>query len=145
VPATAAAPDAFPVKSTTSVDQDALLWLAQQDIEDYGTADVDDKITRWLYNSTDAGLYLASVICTQMVKVGSTGVRVFPIGMAEKHPELVPGDTIVIATDQYTDYDPSSQTPIVGPIAIRGVIVRCGREGEISRSSSLASSTTCSW
>jgi hypothetical protein len=129
VPATAAAPDAFPSKTTTSVDQDALLWLAQQDLEDYGTAAVDDKITRWLYNSADAGLYLASSICTRMVKIGSTGIRIFTMQMAEKHPDLVPGDVVIIATDQYTDYDPSSQTPIVGPIAVRGVIVRYGREG----------------
>lgn len=129
VPATAAAPDAFPSKSTTSVDQDALLWLAQQDLEDYGTADVDDKITRWLYNSADAGLYLAATIGTRLAKATSTGLRIFPMGMSEKHPELVPGDVVIVATDQYTDYDPSTLTPIVGPIAIRGVIVRGGREG----------------
>lgn len=129
VPATAAAPDAFPQKSTTSVDQDALLWLAQDDLEDYGTTDVDDKITRWLYNSADAGLYLAATIGTRLCKATSTGLRIFPMGMSEKHPDLVPGDVVIISTDQYTDYDPASQTPIVGPIAIRGVIVRGGREG----------------
>ena len=129
VPATAAAPDAFPSKSTTSVDGDALLWLAQQDLEDYGTAQVPDNIARWLYNSTDAGLYLASVVATQLVKCASTGLRVFAIGMAEKQPRLAPGDVIIIATDQYTDYDPSTQTPLAGPMAIRGVLVGVGAEG----------------
>lgn len=129
VPATAANPDAFPSKSTTAVDGDALLWLAQQDLEQYGTADVPDNIARWLYNSSDAGLYLAAVVCTQLVKVASTGLRVFPVTMAEKHPELVIGDVVIIATDQYTDYEPSTQTALAGPMAIRGVIVREGREG----------------
>lgn len=129
VPATAASPDSFPSKTTTSVDQDALLWLAQQDLEDYGTTEVPDKITRWLYNSTDAGLYLASTICTMQVRVGSTGLRVFPLTLTEKQPEIVPGDVVVVATDQYTDYDPSTETPLAGPLAIRGVVVGVGREG----------------
>jgi uncharacterized protein (UPF0297 family) len=128
-PATAADPNAFPSKSTTAVDGDALLWLQQQDLEDYGTADVPDNITRWLYNSSDAGLYLAAVFPTQLVKCLSTGLRVFPMRMAEKHPRLVPGDVVIVGTDQYTDYEPSTQTPIAGPIAIRGVVVRVGAEG----------------
>lgn len=128
-PATAADPNAFPSKSTTAVDGDALLWLQQQDLEDFGTADVPDKITRWLYNSSDAGLYLAAVFPTQLVKCLSTGLRVFPMRMTEKHPRLVPGDVVIVGTDQYTDYEPSTQTPIAGPIAIRGVIVRVGSEG----------------
>ncbi|MDP9202295.1 MAG: hypothetical protein M3P26_10260, partial [Gemmatimonadota bacterium] len=129
VPATAASPGSFPSKATTAVDTDALLWLQQQDLAEYGTADVPDEISKWLYNTTDEGLYLASVIGAQLVRVASAGLRVWPLSMAEKHPNLVPGDVIVITTDQYTDYDPSTQTQIKGPIAVRGVLVRVGNEG----------------
>lgn len=129
VPATAASPDAFASKATTAVDTDALLWLQQQDLTEYGTADVPDEIAAWLYNTTDQGLYLASVIPAGLVKAASTGLRVWPLSMTEKHPRLVPGDVIVITTDQYTDYDPSTSTPIKGPAAIRGILVRVGNEG----------------
>jgi hypothetical protein len=57
------------------------------------------------------------------------GTPRLPDAMAEKHPRLVPGDVVIIGTDQYTDYEPSTQTPIAGPIAIRGVVVRVGAEG----------------
>lgn len=129
VPATAASPDAFASKTTTVVDNDALVWLAQQDLEDFGTAEMPKEVSRWLYNSADAGLYLATVISSQLVRATSTGLRIFPVTLVEKHPELVPGDVIVIITDQYTDFDPATQTSLRGPMAIRGVIVRCGSEG----------------
>lgn len=133
VPATAAQPDSFPPKATTAVDPDALLWLSQQDLEDFGTTDVPDEIAAWLYNSPsaggDEGLYLASVVSAQLVRVGSTGLRVFTLAMAEKHPKLLPGDVIGISVDGYTDYDPATSTVIKGPIIIRGVLVGVGNEG----------------
>jgi hypothetical protein len=129
VPATTASPDSFPSKATTAVDSDALLWLSQQDLEDFGAADVPDEINKWLYNITDDGLYLASVLGAQLVRVASTGLRVWPLSMTEKHPTLVPGDVIVISIDSYTDYDPSTQTQIKGPLAIRGILVKVGNEG----------------
>jgi hypothetical protein len=133
VPATAASPDSFPTKATTAVDNDALLWLSQQDFDDYGTADTPDEIAAWLYSSPasggDSGLYLASSISATTVRAISTGLRVFGLSMTEKHPKLAIGDVIAIVTDGYTDYDPSSGTRIKGPIAVRGVLVRVGNEG----------------
>jgi hypothetical protein len=129
VPATAVNADSFPAKATTAVDSDALIWLQQQDLEEFGKSEVPDEISKWLYNTTDEGLYLASVLGAQLVRVASTGLRVFPLRMAEKHPTLVPGDVIVIAIDGYTDYDPSTSTQIKGPLTIRGVLVGVGNEG----------------
>lgn len=129
VPATAASDDAFPSKATTAVDSDALLWLSQLDLEDYGTTDVPDEICAWLFNTADNGLYLAGTIGATAVKALSTGLRVFGLQMTEKHPRLVPGDGVVIVIDSYTDFDPSTLTPIKGPISVRGVLVRVGAEG----------------
>lgn len=129
VPATAASPDSFPSKATTAVDNDALLWLAQQDLDQYGTTDAPDEISEWLYNTADEGLYLASVIGARLVRACSTGMRVFPLSMTERHPRLAQGDVIVINIDSYTDYDPSTQTEIKGPMSIRGVLTRVGAEG----------------
>lgn len=129
VPATAASQDAYPSKTTTVVDNDALEWLDQQDLEDFGTAELPKEVSRWLYNSTDAGLYLATVTSAQLVRAASTGLRVWPISLIERHPEIVPGDVVIIITDQYTDYEPATQTPLRGPMAVRGVVVRCGNDG----------------
>jgi hypothetical protein len=129
VPMTTASPDTFPSKATTAVDGDALLWLTQQDLENYATADVPDEISKWLYNTTDEGLYLATALGAQLVRVASTGLRVFALQMVEKHPRLAPGDAIAITIDSYTDYDPATQTQIKGPITVRGVVVRVGSEG----------------
>jgi hypothetical protein len=129
VPLTAAAPDTYPKQTTVTVDNDALLWLTQQDLEDFGSAQVPDNIARWIYNTADAGLYLAASITATYVRALSTGLRVFPFNAVEKNPELVPGDSIVILTDQYTDYEPSSATPLRGMLAVRGVLVQVGAEG----------------
>jgi hypothetical protein len=129
VPLTAAAPDTYPAQSTMAVDQDALLWLTKQDLEEQGSTELPQKVSRWLYNTSDGGLYLAAAITTTYVRALSTGLRVFPFSAAEKQPQLVPGDTLLLLTDQYTDYDPSTQTQIRGPVAIRGVVVRAADEG----------------
>jgi hypothetical protein len=63
------------------------------------------------------------------VRALSTGLRIFPFSVTEMQPELVPGDSVVVVTDQYTDYEPSSRTPLRGMLAIRGVLVRVGNVG----------------
>jgi hypothetical protein len=91
---------------------------------------VPDEIAAWLYNTSDhEGLYLASVIATQLVRVASTGLRVFGLPWRRSIRRYCPGDVIVIAINGYTDYDPATQTVIKGPISIRGVLVGVGNEG----------------
>lgn len=130
VPLTAASPDSYPSRTTTTVDQDALLWLSeQQDLDDTGPSEVPDKISRWLYNTTDQGLYLAAQITDMVVRTASTGLRVFTLQLVERHPEIIPGDVGVFYTDQYTDYDPALGIQIRGPLAIRGVVTRASSDG----------------
>jgi hypothetical protein len=125
----AANPDAFPAKTTAIVDNDALQWLTKQDLEDQGTSELPDSIARWLYNTADGGLYLATTVGTQVVRATSTGKRVFTLTSVEAQPHLIPGDPIIIITDAYTDYDPASGVPLKGWLAIKGVTVRVANQG----------------
>lgn len=116
-------PDAYPERITTVVDNDAFAWLAKPEIEDLGIVELPDSISRWLYNTTDSGLYLATSLAKMLVNATATGLRVFTLPLVEAHPELMPGDTVVIVTDAYTDYDPATQTELRGWLAIRGVVI----------------------
>lgn len=127
----AANPDSFPSKSTLVVDNDALGWLTQQDLEDVGSSELPENISRWLYNSTDEGLYLATTVGVQIVRAISTGKRVFNLQPIEVQPHLIPGDPIILITDAYTDYDPASGVAIKGWLAIRGVTVRVANQGRV--------------
>jgi len=119
----AADPSQYPTQTTNATDADALVWLAQQDLDLVGSTALEDKICRWFYNSTDQGLYLASVCCAQLVRACSTGVRRFPFRTREDHPELRVGDVVTVITNQYTDYDPATGTSFSGTLAIRGVVI----------------------
>ncbi|MGK2933695.1 MAG: hypothetical protein ACSLFE_00420 [Gemmatimonadaceae bacterium] len=125
----AANPDAYPEKTTVVIDNDAFAWLARTDLEDLGTTELPDKIRRWIYNSSDTGLQLATDEAHMVVRATSTGLRVWPFTLGESQPELTIGDVVVIITDQYTDYDPASVTALRGWLAVRGVVVRCGGAG----------------
>lgn len=120
-----AAPDANPASTVFFVDADALAFHTQQDLEHAGTTAIPDDIAAWLWNSTDSGQYLASLLCQQVVLSGSTGLRVWPwtgVGAGDD-PTLVPGDTVELVTDQYTDYDPATKQQIRGWFAYRMVLV----------------------
>jgi hypothetical protein len=131
----AANPDSFPSKTTVVVDNDALSWLTQQDLEDVGSSELPDNISRWLYNSPgsggDEGLYLATTVGVQIVRAISTGKRVFNLQPIEVQPHLIPGDPVILITDAYTDYDPASGVAVKGWLAIRGVTVRVANQGRL--------------
>lgn len=125
----AANPDSYLERVTAVGDNDAFAWLQRQDMDDVAASEIPDKISRWFYNSTDAGLYLATVTAGMPVRAQSTGMRVFPFNSVAARPTWLPGDQLVIVTDKYTDYDPSTQTALRGPLAIRGVLVQVGPLG----------------
>ncbi|MEX1185325.1 MAG: hypothetical protein WEA80_01890, partial [Gemmatimonadaceae bacterium] len=127
--AAAANPDAYPEKTTVVIDNDAFDWLARADIEDLGTSELPDKIRRWLYNSSDTGLQLATDEAGMVVRATSTGLRVWPFSVGDAQPEVTLGDAVVVITDQYTDYDPASGVALKGWLAVRGVVVRTGGMG----------------
>lgn len=120
---TAADPGSVSASRTRWIDADALSWLQQQDLDLRGTSEVPDEIARWCYNSTDAGLFLASEAARQVCLAASTGLRVWTWGSVDAYPELVPGDTVGIVTDQYTDYDPAAGASISGWVTVRAVLV----------------------
>lgn len=111
---TAADPDATPGRTTAAVDADALAWHQRADVESLAPAEVPEDVARWLYNTADQGLYLASQLARMVGSALSTGLRVWPWGSTDAHPDLVVGDTVAVVTDQYTDYDPATRTPITG-------------------------------
>lgn len=129
VNSTAANPDAYLERVTAVGDNDAFAWLQRQDMDDVASSEIPDKVSRWLYNSTDQGLYLATVVAGMLVRAQSTGKRIFPFNAVEAQPQLLPGDSLVIVTDKYTDYDPTNQIELRGPLAIRGVLVHVGPLG----------------
>jgi hypothetical protein len=121
--------DAYPERLTVGVDVDAVAWLTQQSIEDIGNSELPEKIGRWLYNSADVGLYLTTQVIAQVVRAGSTGLRVFGFSTVDQYPELIPGDVIALITDQYTDYDPATARELRGWLAVKGVIVKVANGG----------------
>lgn len=117
------AKQASPARITSFVDSNALAWLTQQDLELVGANSIPDEIARWCFNSLDHGRYLAGELARQVVHAASTGLRVATWHTVAMHPELQQGDTVVLSTDIYTDYDPSTEKPIFGWRAIRAVIL----------------------
>lgn len=126
---TAANPDATPANTTYFVDADAEAALAPQDLEGLGYTEIDDKINRWMYNAADGGLYLASMLCQQVVLACSTGMRVWSWTAVEQYPELCVGDVVTIVTDQYTDYDPATGMRFAGWFAYNLVLISCTDAG----------------
>jgi hypothetical protein len=49
-------------------------------------------------------------LAQQVVLATSTGLRLWPWNAIDAHPELTVGDTVVLITDQYTDWDPARRT-----------------------------------
>lgn len=112
VNSTAAAPT--PGASITIADVDALDVLGLQDVEGIGTASIPDNIARWCYNAADGGYLLALMLINQVLHATSTGVRAWPWSTVDAHPDLTVGDTVVVITDQYTDYDPVRRAAVNG-------------------------------
>jgi hypothetical protein len=123
-----AAPDPgqYPPRTTRAVDGDAVEFLSKGDLSFVGTEELSDDLCRWLYNTADLGLYLASLGTRQVCLACSTGIRVFPFQTIDAWPELTLGDTVIVVTDQYTDYDPARKLALSGWLAIRGVLVHVG-------------------
>jgi hypothetical protein len=106
--------DAATASTVVYTDVDALAALGTQDVEGLGTATIPDEIAAWCFNSADGGLLLMSMLTQQVVYATSTGVRLWPFASAEARPELTVGDTVIVVTDRYTDYDPALALPIRG-------------------------------
>jgi hypothetical protein len=121
--------DAAPPSTVVYSDADAVDWFTQQDLEELGNSQIPDEIARWCFNTFDGGLYLASTLCRQVVKAASTGLRVWSWTTVDQHPELIVGDRVVLVTDQYVDYDPSTKTSVRGLWAFPLVLVHVGRAG----------------
>jgi hypothetical protein len=122
----AADPDQYPTRITRAVDADAVQFLSKGDLSFVGSEELSDDLCRWLYNSADLGLTMASLGTRQVCLACSTGIRVFPFQTVDAWPELTLGDTVVLITDEYTDYDPARQLPLSGWLALRGVVVHVG-------------------
>ncbi|MDB4882887.1 MAG: hypothetical protein JWL95_1653 [Gemmatimonadetes bacterium] len=103
-----------PTANIVSVDVDAIATLGLQDVDGLGTASIPEDISRWVFNSADAGDLLALMLTKQVVTACSTGVRVWPWSTVDAHPELTVGDSVVLVTDQYTDYDPAKRRKLAG-------------------------------
>lgn len=130
VNALAAAEDNTSPRTTLVANGDAVNWLGLSDLDQASSAAaVPSDISRWIYNSIDAGLFLAGQCADQVNRATATGLRVWSGQFTEAHPELIPGDVIIVITDAYTDHDPATVSNILGPIAVRGVIVGCGANG----------------
>lgn len=130
---TGASPDTQPTRTTVVVDADAVAWLTTQDVDGLGATQVPDNIARWCYNSSDQGLYLATLLCRQVVFACSTGLRVWGWRTVEAKPELCVGDIVTVITDRYTDYDPARKLPIVGTWAFSLVLVQVAGGGRMFR------------
>lgn len=111
------------------VDIDALAWLDVQSVQDLANSTVPADIAGWCFNSQDGGLLLASMLCQQVVRAASTGLRVWTWGDSEPRPQLIVGDRVVIVTDQYTDYDPSGGRQIRGVYAYALVLINIEAKG----------------
>lgn len=121
--------DAAKPSTVVYADADAAAWFTQQDLEEIGNSSIPDEIARWCYNSYDGGQYLANKLCEQVVRVFSTGLRQWSLTLKDMHPELIVGDRIVVMTDQYVDYDPTTKTSIRGLWAFPLVLTHVARNG----------------
>lgn len=120
---------ALPVSTTQYVDSDALEAYRLQDVEGLGTGVVPSEISRWCYNATDGGLFLATALAQQVVYATSTGLRPWSWTAIEAHPELMVGDTVVVITDQYTDFDPARKVAIRGMVAYPLTLIGASSDG----------------
>lgn len=111
------------------VDADAVAWLAEQDVAGLGQRSIPREITRWLFNTADAGFFLATQLAKQLVRVASTGLRAWSWISVDAHPELHVGDAVWIVTDQYTDYDPTRKVQISGRWAYRVIVISVAAGG----------------
>jgi hypothetical protein len=107
-------PDQFPSKTVAYADADAIAFHGIQDVEKMGPTQVPDEIAAWCYNSNDGGQFLATQLAQQVVLACSTGRREWTWNSMDAKPWLVPGDRVVLVTDQYTDLDPTTQQSIRG-------------------------------
>lgn len=121
--------DAAKPSTVVFSDADALAWFTQQDLEEIGNSSIPDEIARWCYNTHDGGLYLASVLTRQVVRAFSTGLRQWSWTTVDMHPELIVGDRVVVMTDQYVDYDPTTKVSIRGLWAFPLVLSHVARNG----------------
>jgi hypothetical protein len=119
----------LPASTVVYGDADALAQLETQDVEGLGTSTIPDDIARWCYNSADGGRFLAQQLCAQVVFATSTGVRVWPFTLVNACPELMVGDSIVLVTDQYTDWDPGRNVAVRGWNAYPLTIVSATADG----------------
>lgn len=121
--------DTPPADTVNFVDADALAWHAEQAVDDLAVAAVPKEIARWCYNAADQGEYLASRLTEQVVRVASTGLRVWQWAATDAYPHLVVGDLVTMITDQYTDYDPARKIDIRGPWAFPLILVSVANSG----------------
>lgn len=126
---TALGDDAAKPSTVVYADADAVAWFTQQDLEEIGNSAIPDDVAAWCYNTYDGGQYLASKLCEQVVRIGSTGLRLWSLTVVDAHPDLVVGDRVVVMTDQYTDYDPSRQIAVRGLWAYTLVLTHVARNG----------------
>lgn len=84
---------------------------------------IPDDIARWCYNTADQGRFLAEQLLSQVVNATSTGLRVWLWTSVAARPELTVGDSVVVITDQYTDFDPATGTKVRGWNAYTLVLV----------------------
>lgn len=123
VDTTAASSTTPPALTTVFGDVDAIAYLDAQPIDEFAVAAIPSEIARWCFNSTDGGAYLAGMLTQQVVRAGSTGLRVWSWTATEARPELVVGDRVAVMTDRYTDFDPSRGLQLRGWWAYPMVIV----------------------
>lgn len=115
--------DAQPASTRVFADADAIAFLSPQDVEGLGSATIPKEISRWCYNSADGGAFLADQVTKQVVRIGSTGLRVWSWSTPDQLPELHVGDSVWIVTDQYTDYDPTRRIQLRGWWAYRAILI----------------------
>jgi hypothetical protein len=100
-----------PVSTANYVDADALAAYETQDVEGLGTAVVPSEIARWCYNShRRRALPRHAARAAGRLRRVDRAPRV-AVDDVDAHPELTVGDTVVVVTDQYTDYDPARASP----------------------------------
>jgi hypothetical protein len=126
---TALGQDAAKPSRVVFSDADAVAWFTQQDLEEIGNSEIPEGIAAWCYNTYDSGQYLASKLCEQIVRIGSTGLRQWSFTVTDMHPDLCVGDRVVVQTDQYTDYDPTRKVAVRGLWAFTIVLTHVARMG----------------
>lgn len=119
----AADPNATPAQTVTVIDADALAAFDRPEMEVHGVTEVSADVARWVWNSADEGLELATRLAGATVRGGSTGLRLWSWGSANQLPHLVQGDVCTLLVDSYTDRDPASGAELRGWLAVRAILV----------------------